>query len=493
MILLISVLPALWEWRYAPELAGDDRGQYLMHAEALAEGRAYTDIGYIYSDLVPQAGPRIAPPGLPLTVAPILALAGRSEFLLRLFTVMSFVAFIFVAGRYFAHRDEAWQGFLAALLVGIALQARFIPSALVPDFMFAVLIWTVIALVDSPLPWSRRRTTLITACGVGAFLYRTAALPLIPALAVFWMMNLRTLRLRPLVPLLVWLAVFGIGYGLLNVGAIPSIPEGTELGAIAASEQAPALLDRLGRMATRAWMYRGAIFESHLYPFPSKPFNAGYHVVSLALMAVGLALWIGGAWRRFVVLFAVMYCGMLLVIPVKASRYLWPLFPIFAFGLVRGVAWVADRLPPAGRGARYTAAAMGLMALLALGRQAASPPPGPLISDPALQSLFRTARQRHALVPMRAAFVKPRIFAWETRIPTISLMTAPRDMLLAELHDQEISHIILGDLGLRTWVGDFWRELIQERPDLFLREFESSEFSIYRVTLGGDGEGSPPR
>ena len=44
-----------------------DYAQYLSHARALVEGRAYADIGYIYTTHAPSVGPRAYPPGLPLS------------------------------------------------------------------------------------------------------------------------------------------------------------------------------------------------------------------------------------------------------------------------------------------------------------------------------------------------------------------------------------------------------------------------------------------
>ena len=77
-MVVLTPLPALWEWKYAPEPKRDDRGQSLMHAEALAEGRPYTDIDYIYSQYSPRTGPRIAPLGWTLTLVPPRKISPRN-------------------------------------------------------------------------------------------------------------------------------------------------------------------------------------------------------------------------------------------------------------------------------------------------------------------------------------------------------------------------------------------------------------------------------
>ena len=81
-VIALSVLPfvilAALHWSYAPLITAGDYAQYLLHADALAHGRAYADIGYIYSPLAPFIGPRVQPPGLPLTILPIVAVGGVS-------------------------------------------------------------------------------------------------------------------------------------------------------------------------------------------------------------------------------------------------------------------------------------------------------------------------------------------------------------------------------------------------------------------------------
>jgi hypothetical protein len=49
--LLPFLFLALWRLPDGPGIDADDYGQYLRHAQALAEGRSYSDIGYIWSRL----------------------------------------------------------------------------------------------------------------------------------------------------------------------------------------------------------------------------------------------------------------------------------------------------------------------------------------------------------------------------------------------------------------------------------------------------------
>src|SRR6185369_8314830 len=54
-----------------PALTDDDSAQYLMHARALAHGKPYTSIPYIFSPMNRWIGPKAAPPGLPFLLAAV--------------------------------------------------------------------------------------------------------------------------------------------------------------------------------------------------------------------------------------------------------------------------------------------------------------------------------------------------------------------------------------------------------------------------------------
>jgi len=482
-VIALVLLPSLWEWEYAPELNQDDRGQYLMHAEALAEGRPYTDIGYIYSHYSPRTGPRIAPPGAPLTLAPLLKISPHNQTPIKLLVLISLVAFVAVSGQYFARRFDVWLGIATALTVGIAMQAEVTPAFGLTDVTFAALIWAVISLADSSRPWSVTRTALITAVGIAAFLYRTAAVPLIPAVLFFGIIRFREQRFRPLVPLVVWSAIFALSFGVLEIGRIPPDPAGVmtsplEFGGPLPDAGCCLALMKLGRTA---WAYRVGIFNSHLYPLPWDSANDLYHLASAGLMILGLILWLPRARRQFLPLFALCYAVMLLLSQVGASRYLWPLFPVLAFALVWGLRWAVGIAFPRLRASRATALIASVLATGALARQAAAPAPGPLVSHPSVQELFRVVEDANARSGMRVAFSKPRTLSWETGIPAMSLIVARPEIVFEELRRQRITHVVVGSLGLQPWISDFWRRFVADHPDRFQVEFENPDFSLYRL------------
>src|SRR5688572_29596533 len=111
---------ALWRMRDGPGLRADDYGQFLMHAKALAEGRPYTDIGYIYSPFRWGIGPVAAPPGLPLTLAVIYRLLGPDIIVMRIAMLCFAILFVLISGWYFARHADRHIGLGVALLCALS-------------------------------------------------------------------------------------------------------------------------------------------------------------------------------------------------------------------------------------------------------------------------------------------------------------------------------------------------------------------------------------
>src|SRR5947209_4817338 len=75
---------AVHHWSWPPPADAGDYAQYLSHARAIVEGRPYAQIGYLYHPSAWGVGPPAYPPGLPLTLAPAVAIGGIHSGLVRL-------------------------------------------------------------------------------------------------------------------------------------------------------------------------------------------------------------------------------------------------------------------------------------------------------------------------------------------------------------------------------------------------------------------------
>lgn len=100
---LVALLPflslAISHWPWTPPASDGDYAQYLGHARALLTGRPYAEVGYIYLPDAWGIGPPSHPPGLPLLLAPIIAIDGIHSSWIRLLSLASLVSFCWFAVR----------------------------------------------------------------------------------------------------------------------------------------------------------------------------------------------------------------------------------------------------------------------------------------------------------------------------------------------------------------------------------------------------------
>jgi len=90
---------------------------YVMHSRNLLEGRPYAETGYLYNPRYSSLGPRVYPPGLPVLIAPVIALGGLNIPALKIEMVLFFIAGLFAV--YGLFRDRLSPEYLALLVLFI--------------------------------------------------------------------------------------------------------------------------------------------------------------------------------------------------------------------------------------------------------------------------------------------------------------------------------------------------------------------------------------
>ncbi len=486
-ILVAALVPflvlAVWRAGDGPGSTADDYAQYLMHAQALAEGRPYSDIGYIYNGTSRVGGPPLQPPGLPLTLLPVFVVAGANMALIKFVLLVFTVAFLALAGRYFAVHDDWRLGVGVALLAGLSPTMVQTSTQVLSDLPFTAIVWALILVADRPGPWRAGRIAAITALGGTAILYRMAGLAVIPALLAFTVLRHREHRWKPVVPVAVWLGCLLIGLFIADLGDVSVL----------------SLRDILNGAAfrTNGWgvgsilAYKVVFLESHLYPFPQDRLNDVFHLLTGALMAIGLAVWLRKAYRRFLVAFCVMYGLMLLALPLHSVRYLWPLFPVFVFGLLNGIRVVATLLfrawPPA-RASRVALAYSLVIAPLAVLAVAATPHETGPLDAPDIHQVTTHLKESASGGQVRAVFPKPRALAWETGIPAMPLPKAfPPDSVVLVLRQHCITHVVLANASQHRRVKAVF-ESARVRPDAFGIALKNETFTVYELRAAGPDE-----
>jgi hypothetical protein len=476
LLLAACLLPLLVvvivRWHYLPRISEGDYAHYLLHAQALAEGRPYGDTGYIYTRLNFIIGPPLQPPGWPVILAPVIALFGLSWGVLKALMVILTMVFAVLAGRHFGRREGWLVGVAVALLVTLALEGQYVTGVTMSDVPFAVALWAMLYVADADGPWTWKRAVAVAALGGVAVSIRVAGVAVGPAAALYVLMRPRSERKMAAIPLVAWgvpaLAVLAFKPDLIPFGrqVLPDwrvLPKRVEV----------------------SWgHYSNSTLPMMLYPFPNNFANDVYHVALAALIVYGVGRFLV-RWRgSFTWCFAISYGLLIVFSPVHAGRYMWPLYPLLLTAAVSGAISLLQRLVPRTKGApasRIVFASFALIAIASATRMVFQAPPRTLLGEPDVQTLFTWARETSAREPIRVLFMNPRVLTLETGVPAMGPVFAAPDRVLVELSDKKITHAIIGDLGLPSLAHQAVSAAVRDRPEHFEPVYENNSFRVYRV------------
>lgn len=461
----------VWFWERGPGLEADDYGLTLMHADALVEGRPYWETGYLPMRLDPA--PAVQPPGLPLVVAGAMVLGGDSSMdAIRWAMALTGFPFFLLAGLVFARSHGTFTGLavMVMLVVAIAGNGGFGATKVASDFGFASLVWGVIYLLDrgTTFRWPRVAAVFVLACAAMSYRYLGAAL--IPTIALFALSNPERGARKLLVPVGIWAAG--------GVAAV-AVAGWSFLASQVWLHPRAFLFKVRGSWQT----YLPSTIEAHLYPFPWDGANDVFHVFSLALALVGLALWTRTSWRSAPWLFTACYLLLLFWVWNQAGRYLVPVYPVLIFGLLHGAegalgalrrAWSATRRRSGVAASGVLVAASALVILCVQ-----QPRTGGYLHElPEAAALFsHLAAQPPGTV--RVAFTEPRVLSWRTGVPATVI---PGDQeMLPEFERLGITHVVLNRIGLEPGRVTRVRTIMANEPCRFEPTFDNGAFAVYRL------------
>jgi len=464
-------------WSWDPPTGSGDYAQYLSHARALVEGRPYTDIGYLWHPAAPMVGPRAYPPGLPLTLAPIVAVAGVHSPLNRLLMLATVVLFAVLAYRRLALAMAPWQAAIAVGFSAMAVESRF--GTLVPlsDVGLCALIWATVLAVDSATTWTWRRIALVTALGFAAMAYRVAGIALVPALMLCAALTWPRHRGRALVPALIWSAT----------GLTAIVSHRIELPF--ASMLVPRLPDIADRIGNVFRIYPLGALGAQLYPFGGDLPNDIYHVVASVIMGIGALALLWRYRRTMLTSLVVMYSLLLVASPAINDRYLWPLLPVLAGGLVVGVSTVwrsaVTRMGRPSLAPVLTTATFALIAIGSLAREMRVPAPPSDHRQPERLALFDWLRQKHQRERIRVVYSNPRVLTLETRVPAMPAIFARPSHHLSAMYDRKITHMVWPKTTPTECRARLLHELPALFPDRFVLDYENALYRVYRLVNAG--------
>ena len=470
---------AIANWTNGPGYRDADYAHYLLHARALAEGRGYSDIGYIYTEANPIIGPRAYPPALPLLIAPVFALAGEVLPPVKLMTLAIYAAFILTAGLHVARTEGPLIGASVTLLVGLSPTLARLATWPVSDILFCLLTIAIVRRLDDAAPPRAAGWLAVALAGCAAIACRSVGVALIPAILAHGALHRKTRGLRFLFPAAAWVASFAA----INVWLPIASSYKDQMTA------SPLAMLRLN--LEKLYVYRIGVFEGLLYPFPADRANDVYHVVAGLVAIVGLGEWLRRSWRSFYVVFALTYFAVTAPYWIASERYLWPFLPLLILGLANGMLQIARRIPVLahpGAPERAAAAACVLIAIPALTCALRQPHAARLDEHPSVRRVFEIV-STHAGPPRdRAVFFNPRVFTWHTRVPAMGFVPGPPGTVLEELRQHAITLVVEGDLGTAARGAAPMREAIAAFPDRFHLVFGDEALRVFRFVDAPPGD-----
>lgn len=460
----------VWFWELGPGLSKDDYALYLLHAEALVEGRGYAETGFIHTPL--DIAPPVQPPGLPVLLAAVaLFFGGLEGAAVKIAMCLLSLMAVLVPGLYFARR----RGSIVGATVSAFLAVAWAPSFAHPetDLGFVGLVWATLFLMDGTDErpgWPR--AFLLLFVGSFAVTYRMLGAILAPVVLWFAVVTRRRDRLVVL-PLSVW--------GVL--GLLVLLAGGWDL-------VGPQLPQSLGHALERAFhrvpLYLRDAVVAHLYPFPGDLANDVYHYLSLSLSALGLLRWTYRDWRTAAWGFTTIYGAALLVVTAESARYLMPLMPVLVLGFLEGMTLVtrlvAERLGwLRASGAGLAGSAVGsIVVMAALIHLLAGPRTGGWLVDlEDTRSLFGMLTASEAASQQRVAFIQPRTLTWATGVPAMVIPRVDTATLLSELQRQGITHVVLEDLELEVGRTRRMERTIREYSCHFDLTYSNDSYRLY--------------
>lgn len=470
LFLIPFVVLAVRQWHWVPPSVDGDYAQYLLHAKAIVEGRAYADTGYIFHPDAWFIGPRAYPPGLPLTLAPIVALFGVHTPLLRVVMLVSLALCAYFSWRRLAMDVEPWQAAIGAGFAVFIMEARDATIGPISDPGFAALMWATVLAVDTTKEWNWRRILLVTALGGATIAYRMAGVAVIGGYAVYVLMTWRTHKGFAALPLVFWAA----GGSVL---AATSFSPDDLLGLLVGWRGPTASLAMLQQQ------YLTAVPIALLRPTPFTMVNRLYYGVGTLAMLLGLFVMERRVARSFLSVTAVVYVLMLILSPVGEERYLWPLYPIvacaFAVGVRRVLDWIPG-LPAHVSRCRIALIALGLIAASALATEVVRPSPDVIVGTPNGEALFAWLRTTNASSPVRLTFFNPRLAALEGGVSAMgNVVRSPRGHLKV-FDEVGITHIVCLPDSKSDEFQLVTNELPKRFPDRFVLAFQNADFQVYR-------------
>lgn len=347
--------------------ASYDDAHYIILAESLSSGQGYQLINFPNPQIE-----RAFPPGWPILLAPLTFFFPGNYAVLKLFSLMLWLASLLLLYRFFAKRIQSPH---LEILVGLtALNPLLVGTSVMVMSESAYLFFSLVALVlfDAWNPENPNYRLVILAAIAALFtqLIRTVGISIFIALVVYYLFSRRFREAG------ITFGVFALGaliqfwLNLRNGGSV--ISAGYESQVFSGS-----IIEKIGQMWANLLGYLNETAAAALVPvFGDKVIALVGAIIPLIINAAILLLVIWGltlSRKKFQLMDVYVLIYLLGVLafwnPKVGSvkvRFLIPMIPFLYFYFIQGLKWLFDR--SAKHGARLMLGAAGLIAILLLAR-----------------------------------------------------------------------------------------------------------------------------
>jgi hypothetical protein len=327
---------------------GDDFALYIMQARDIVQGGDYARTGYIFNRYYPSLAPRSYPPGFPLLLAPVFKVYGLDLEAFKAEIIVFFAAALVVLFFFVRRRLPAGYGLLVVALLGLNPTLWSFKDSVLSDLPFLFFLFLALLIrdgLDRSGQGRHRQFLPAVACGVlGAvcLAVRSIGLVLIPAFFVQDYLRFK----RP--SRITWTAAASFGAVFLPQMLI--------------FRGAGSYLEML-RFDPPFMLKNLVFYADRLATFWT---NGRVRIIAYGL-AAGLTLLAVIGYRALkkegwtiIAVFFWIYLAVLVVLPVRQDRFLFPAVGLYLLLAMKGLHLTASRVR---NGKWLTAGALGAFVL----------------------------------------------------------------------------------------------------------------------------------
>ncbi len=350
LLIIIAVSAVLGLMRFNSLQIGTsyDDAHYIILAESLSSGQGYQLINFPHPQIE-----RAFPPGWPILLTPFTFLFPGNYAVLKLFTLILWLASLFLIYKLFSKRIES--PYLEILVALIAINPLLVGTSVTVMSETAYLFFSLIVLIlfDS---WESKKEghnywlIILVALAVALYtqLIRTVGISIFIALLVYFLLTRRFREAGITVGVFALGALLQAWLNLRNGGSVVSASYESQVFN-------SSIIEKIGQMWSNALGYFNEILAGSLVPvFGEKvtsivgsaiPLLANTIIILLIIFGLMLSL------KKFHLMdiYFVIYILAILAFwnprvgSVKA-RFLIPIIPFLYFYLIQGMKWVINKL-----------------------------------------------------------------------------------------------------------------------------------------------------